>query len=48
MGYYRHGDLRRAMLDVTMEALAETGEPDLSLRALTRRFGACPGRYTSI
>lgn len=43
MGDYHHGDLRRAILDAAMEALAETGDPDLSLRALARRVGVSPG-----
>lgn len=34
---YHHGDLRRALMDVTLEAIAEDGLGELSLRELARR-----------
>ncbi|GAA4211199.1 TetR/AcrR family transcriptional regulator [Microbispora amethystogenes] len=34
---YHHGDLRRALIDATLEAIAEDGLDGLSLRELARR-----------
>ncbi|RGA03701.1 TetR/AcrR family transcriptional regulator [Microbispora triticiradicis] len=34
---YHHGDLRRVLMDVTLEAIAEDGLGELSLRELARR-----------
>jgi len=36
---YHHGDLRRALLDVAAEAIAEDGPAALSMRDLARRAG---------
>ncbi|MEU5938382.1 TetR/AcrR family transcriptional regulator [Micromonospora sp. NPDC047548] len=36
---YHHGDLRRALLDAAVEAMAESGPAALSLRDLARRAG---------
>lgn len=36
---YHHGDLRRALLDAALDAIAEGGPAALSLRALARRLG---------
>ena len=36
---YHHGDLRRALLDAAIEAIAEAGPAALSLRGLARRIG---------
>lgn len=36
---YHHGDLRRALLDAALAAIAEEGPAALSLRALARRVG---------
>ena len=36
---YHHGDLRRALIDAAVEALAETGPSALSLRAVAKRAG---------
>ncbi|MGC5018548.1 TetR/AcrR family transcriptional regulator [Micromonospora sp. DT47] len=36
---YHHGDLRRALLDVAVEAIGESGPAALSLRELARRAG---------
>src|SRR5579859_2135830 len=45
---YHHGDLRAALLHAAMELLEESGEADLSLRAVARRAGvsaAAPYRH---
>ncbi len=45
---YHHGDLRRALLDRALEAIAEIGPERLSLRDLARRAGvsaAAPYRH---
>lgn len=45
---YHHGDLRAALLRAAMELLEESGEADLSLRAVARRAGvsaAAPYRH---
>jgi|SRR5579859_2574653 len=39
---YHHGDLRAALLHAAMELLEESGEADLSLRAVARRAGVSP------
>ncbi|WP_100449026.1 TetR/AcrR family transcriptional regulator [Glycomyces xiaoerkulensis] len=36
---YHHGDLRRALIDAAVEAIAETGPSALSLRAAAKRAG---------
>ena len=36
---YHHGDLRRAVLDAAVEAIAESGPAAVSLRDLARRVG---------
>src|SRR3954451_14982775 len=36
---YHHGDLRRALLDTALEAIAEHGPVAISLRELARRAG---------
>jgi AcrR family transcriptional regulator len=36
---YHHGDLRQALLDATLELLADSGLRDLSLRAVARHAG---------
>lgn len=36
---YHHGDLRRALLDASVELLAEGGPPALTLREVARRAG---------
>src|SRR3981081_4312991 len=45
---YHHGDLRAALVHAAMELLEESGEADLSLRAVARRAGgsaAAPRHY---
>jgi AcrR family transcriptional regulator len=45
---YHHGDLRAALVHAAMELLEESGEADLSLRAVARRAGvsaAAPYRH---
>jgi AcrR family transcriptional regulator len=45
---YHHGDLRVALVSAAMELLEESGETDLSLRAVARRAGvssAAPYRH---
>ena len=39
---YHHGDLRAACLSAAMELLDESGETELSLRAVARRAGVSP------
>jgi AcrR family transcriptional regulator len=39
---YHHGDLRAACLSAAMELLEESGETELSLRAVARRAGVSP------
>jgi AcrR family transcriptional regulator len=39
---YHHGDLRTALVDAAMKLLEESGETDLSLRAVARRAGVSP------
>ena len=39
---YHHGDLRDALIRAAMELLEESGETDLSLRAVARRAGVSP------
>ena len=39
---YHHGDLRAALVRAAMELLEESGENDLSLRAVARRAGVSP------
>jgi AcrR family transcriptional regulator len=39
---YHHGDLRAALVRAAMELLAESGETELSLRAVARRAGVSP------
>jgi len=39
---YHHGDLRAALVDAAMALLEESGETDLSLRAVARRAGVSP------
>ena len=39
---YHHGDLRAALVHAAMELLEESGETDLSLRAVARRAGVSP------
>src|SRR3979490_410040 len=39
---YHHGDLRTALLREAMELLDESGETELSLRAVARRAGVSP------
>ena len=39
---YHHGDLRAALVHAAMELLEESGEADLSLRAVARRAGVSP------
>ena len=36
---YHHGDLRRALLDAAIDAIAEAGPAAISLRGLARRIG---------
>ncbi|GAB3219429.1 TetR/AcrR family transcriptional regulator [Glycomyces halotolerans] len=36
---YHHGDLRRALVDAAVEAIAESGPSALSLRAVAKRAG---------
>src|SRR3954451_3549792 len=36
---YHHGDLRRALLDTALEAVAEQGPATISLRDVARRAG---------
>jgi AcrR family transcriptional regulator len=38
-GEYHHGDLRRALVDASLEILAEQGHPELGLREVARRAG---------
>src|ERR1700724_2129306 len=45
---YHHGDLRAALVHAAMEVLEESGEAELSLRAVARRAGvsaAAPYRH---
>jgi AcrR family transcriptional regulator len=39
---YHHGDLRAALVDAAMAVLEESGETELSLRAVARRAGVSP------
>jgi AcrR family transcriptional regulator len=39
---YHHGDLRTALVRAAVELLEESGEADLSLRAVARRAGVSP------
>jgi AcrR family transcriptional regulator len=39
---YHHGDLRAALVRAALELLDESGENDLSLRAVARRAGVSP------
>jgi AcrR family transcriptional regulator len=39
---YHHGDLRAALVRAAMELLEESGETELSLRAVARRAGVSP------
>ena len=39
---YHHGDLRTALVCAAMELLEESGEAELSLRAVARRAGVSP------
>jgi AcrR family transcriptional regulator len=39
---YHHGDLRSALVRTAMELLEESGEAELSLRAVARRAGVSP------
>jgi AcrR family transcriptional regulator len=39
---YHHGDLRAALVQAAIELLEESGEADLSLRAVARRAGVSP------
>lgn len=39
---YHHGDLRAALVRAAMELLDESGDTDLSLRAVARRAGVSP------
>ena len=39
---YRHGDLRRALLDAGIALVREGGPPALVLREATRRAGVAP------
>jgi AcrR family transcriptional regulator len=39
---YHHGDLRAALVTAALELLDESGETDLSLRAVARRAGVSP------
>jgi AcrR family transcriptional regulator len=39
---YHHGDLRAALVAAALELLDESGETDLSLRAVARRAGVSP------
>jgi AcrR family transcriptional regulator len=39
---YHHGDLRAALVSAAMELLEESGERELSLRAVARRAGVSP------
>jgi AcrR family transcriptional regulator len=39
---YHHGDLRAALVGAAMELLEESGETELSLRAVARRAGVSP------
>src|SRR4030088_2135412 len=39
---YHHGDLRAALVLAAMELLEESGETELSLRAVARRAGVSP------
>src|ERR1700692_1319394 len=40
---YHHGDLRAALVLAAIELLEESGETELSLRAVARRAGVSPG-----
>ena len=39
---YHHGDLRQALVTAALELLDESGDTDLSLRAVARRAGVSP------
>src|SRR5258708_21081937 len=39
---YHHGDLRAALVRAAIELLEESGETELSLRAVARRAGVSP------
>src|SRR5260221_5999125 len=39
---YHHGDLRAALVRAALELLEDSGESDLSLRAVARRAGVSP------
>jgi len=41
-GGYHHGDLRAALVRAAIEILEESGDTDLSLRAVARRAGVSP------
>src|SRR5690242_4627498 len=40
---YHHGDLRRTLLEASLELIAESGLDALSLREVARRAGVSPG-----
>jgi AcrR family transcriptional regulator len=40
---YHHGDLRRALVDASLEAIAELGPEQFTLREAARRAGVSPG-----
>ncbi|MGF1465906.1 MAG: TetR/AcrR family transcriptional regulator [Sandaracinaceae bacterium] len=42
-GSYHHGDLRRALIDASLELIQQRGVQGLSLRAAARRAGVSPG-----
>jgi AcrR family transcriptional regulator len=49
-GPYHHGDLRRAIIDTTMDMLTEDGNWQFTLREVARRAGvshAAPYRHFS-
>ena len=45
---YHHGDLRAALVTAALELLDESGETDLSLRAVARRAGVSPAAPSGI
>ena len=40
---YHHGDLRRALLDATVQLIEEQGLEAVSVREVARRTGVSPG-----
>jgi len=42
---YHHGDLRRALMDASIEIIGTTGVDSLNLREVAKVAGVSPGAY---